>query len=131
VTSRGASWIYAGASLDYTAAIFWASSLQRIPVPDGPAGAFSLATNLFHVPLYATLAFLIARTLSAGGREALSIRSTAAVLMLASVSAALDEWHQSFVPGRTAAMSDFLLDVAGVGGMLLLLSLDSRTEVDS
>ena len=37
---------------------------------------------------------------------------------------ALDEWHQSFVPGRSPEFGDWIADVAGVTvGYLLLLSL--------
>lgn len=39
----------------------------------------------------------------------------------------LDEWHQSFVPRRTPDVSDFLVDVLGVGvGYLLFLFLARR-----
>jgi VanZ family protein len=33
--------------------------------------------------------------------------------------AALDEWHQQFVPGRSASLGDWVADVAGAGIILL------------
>jgi len=131
VKGRSAAIAYGCASVAYAGAIFWASSLPRLSFPNAAGQACSLATNLFHVPLYATLSFLIARALSSGRSDAPSWRLSTLALLLAGVSAALDEWHQSFVPGRTGALSDFLLDVAGIGWMLLLLSFETRMEVDS
>jgi VanZ family protein len=37
------------------------------------------------------------------------------------LSAVLDEWHQSFVPGRMASVSDFGRDLIGIVGMLVAL----------
>ncbi|MDI1321017.1 MAG: VanZ family protein, partial [bacterium] len=34
-------------------------------------------------------------------------------LLLAAVYAATDEFHQSFVPGRTASLGDVLIDITG------------------
>lgn len=44
---------------------------------------------------------------------------------------ALDEWHQSFVPGRTPDTADFLVDVAGVAAgyaVLLFVARRFRSE---
>lgn len=42
---------------------------------------------------------------------------------------ALDEWHQSFVPGRTPDPADFLVDVLGVAaGYVLLLFIARRFD---
>jgi hypothetical protein len=45
--------------------------------------------------------------------------------LLACAYAALDEWHQSFVPGRFAGVGDFLLDCVGVVGLLLIHHMNS------
>jgi VanZ family protein len=37
--------------------------------------------------------------------------------------AALDEYHQSFVPGRTAAVGDVLIDTSGGAAALIVASL--------
>lgn len=43
--------------------------------------------------------------------------------MLATLYAASDEWHQSFVPGRGAGVDDVLLDSLGALVMLVVLGL--------
>lgn len=37
--------------------------------------------------------------------------------------AATDEWHQSFVPGRSAALSDILIDACGALMVVSILQL--------
>ena len=122
---------YGCLSLAYVAGIFWASALPRVSMTGDPAGPFAIVTNFFHLPLYAALSFFITMSLCGGRREDASLRTLLTVLLAGSLCAALDEWHQSFVPGRSAAVSDFLLDVTGVSGMLFLLSIESRWEVRS
>jgi len=67
--------------------------------------------NLLHVPLYGVLALLWLRVLRAwriaGGALA------PGVFALTVGYGALDEWHQSFVPGRDPSSGDVLLDAAG------------------
>ncbi len=42
---------------------------------------------------------------------------------------ALDEWHQSFVPGRDASLGDWVADSAGVMlGLVLFSRFSSRTQ---
>ena len=42
---------------------------------------------------------------------------------------ALDEWHQSFVPGRDASVGDWVADSAGVIlGLVLFSSFSSRSQ---
>lgn len=65
-----------------------------------------------HFVEYFVLSLLILRGLRAGRRESHLTWALVAVLMVAGY-AALDEWHQSFVPGRTAAAGDVLLDTTG------------------
>lgn len=65
-----------------------------------------------HFVEYFVLSLLILRGLRAGRRESHLRWAVAAVLLVAGY-AALDEWHQSFVPGRAAAVGDVLLDTTG------------------
>jgi VanZ family protein len=72
-----------------------------------------------HLTEYAVLAALISRALrsqSPGG----TARTQAAFAFLAAVTcAALDEFHQSFVPSRTSSPTDVVID--GVGAIIGLV----------
>jgi len=65
-----------------------------------------------HFIEYFILSLLILRGIRAGRHEARLAWAVIAVLLVAGY-AALDEFHQSFVPGRTPAVSDVLLDTTG------------------
>ena len=69
-----------------------------------------------HLTEYAILALLLRRTLAstvAAGNSAWSGKLIATVIAMVFLYAASDEFHQSFVPGRTSLFSDVLVDTAG------------------
>jgi hypothetical protein len=100
------------------AVLYWLSSLPGTPLPDDPA-LYRLfhwvppsVQNALHVPAYAALTLAWRWALGAWLRT-----SSAAALGACAIATAcgvLDEWHQSFVPGRYASLTDVVLDVAGV-----------------
>lgn len=117
---------YALLTAAYLVGIYWLSSLPDLSNPkQDPLTLFLM--NLGHLPLFAGFAFGVLKTFKAVGkswwpRYALAFAASAAC-------GALDEWHQSFVPGRSSSVGDFLVDVLGIGAMLLLLRLLAlRTE---
>ena len=65
-----------------------------------------------HVTEYFILSLLLLRGFQAGNRK-FGLQLALMVVLMVAAYAALDEFHQSFVPGRTAALSDVLLDTAG------------------
>ena len=65
-----------------------------------------------HVTEYFILSLLVLRGIRAGKRGVHLAWALAAIAVVGCY-AALDEYHQSFVPGRTAAVSDVLLDTVG------------------
>ena len=94
-------------ALAYMAAMLFLSSLPGREVARFGLSLFLL--NLGHVPLFAGLAWV---TLSAFvGPTRGRVILTAAICLLFAV---LDEWHQSFVPGRVAALGDVMADAAGI-----------------
>ena len=103
----------------YVLAIHRLSSIPDLP-PE-PDSVVRLAFNLGHVPLFAGLAFCLLQSLPGLGR-AWGTRYGLA-FALSAACGALDEWHQSFVPGRDCSLGDFLLDLAGIAGMLVALRL--------
>jgi VanZ family protein len=65
-----------------------------------------------HVTEYFVLSLLILRGIRAG-KTGIHLGWALAAVAIVGCYAALDEFHQSFVPGRTAAVSDVLIDTAG------------------
>jgi VanZ family protein len=65
-----------------------------------------------HLTEYFILSMLILRGMRAG-QKALYLRWALVTILIVACYAALDEYHQSFVPGRTAAVGDVLIDTTG------------------
>lgn len=65
-----------------------------------------------HVTEYFILSLLVLRGIR-GGKRGVHLGWALAAIAVVGCYAALDEFHQSFVPGRTAALADVLLDSAG------------------
>ena len=78
-----------------------------------------------HFTEYAILGFLAARAFRTSPRPAINQRWFLICVMIVVVYALLDEYHQSFVPSRTASIVDSLIDMAG--GLTALLILRKRT----
>lgn len=76
-----------------------------------------------HFTEYAILALLAARAFRTSPRPALANRWFIAALALVVAYALLDEYHQSFVPSRTASVYDSMVDIAGGLTALLVVRL--------
>ncbi len=72
----------------------------------------SLIRKSAHFVEYFIFGLLVLRAIR-GERRGWVLRWGLAALMIAAAYAALDEFHQSFVPGRTASPWDSLLDTTG------------------
>jgi VanZ family protein len=75
-----------------------------------------------HFVEYFVLSLLVLRGIRAGRKEAHIGWALVAIGIVAGY-AALDEFHQSFVPGREAAVLDVLLDTAGGVAAQLVVAL--------
>jgi VanZ family protein len=88
--------------------------------------------KLAHVSEYAVLAVLLYRAVvhtTLKGRRALS---AALVLVLCAAYAASDEFHQSFVPSRTASVRDVMIDICGATlALILYWSIATRRIIAS
>src|SRR5207237_4449894 len=67
--------------------------------------------KLAHFAEYVVLSILLYRALRGGRRW--NVRAAAFAVLIAGLYAVSDELHQWFVPGRTAATMDCLIDVSG------------------
>ena len=72
-----------------------------------------------HFSEYGVLAVLAARGFSSSSKHLLSTAWFRWSLLLVVACAVLDEFHQSFVPSRSASLYDSLMDIAG--GLTLLV----------
>jgi VanZ family protein len=75
-----------------------------------------------HFTEYFILSLLILRGFQAGNRE-FGLRLALLSILMVAGYAALDEFHQSFVPGRGAAVSDVMLDTSGGAAGILIAAL--------
>lgn len=97
--------------------IFFFSAQPSLPHAPGPWFDLILK-KLSHAFAYGILAWLYIRALRNGGSNATALRVVSAGLALA--YALSDEYHQSFVPGRNASLTDVAVDGIGAGGVMLL-----------
>jgi VanZ family protein len=85
-----------------------------------------------HLTEYAILALLLRSAIGEPWRQAgkrLSWRITAVAFVLSAIYAASDEFHQSFVPSRSASVRDVLIDMCGAAiGLSMLMGINSLAE---
>jgi len=93
----------------YAVAIFHFSS-QSEPLPELTAHVWD---KLLHAVEYTGLGLLVFRALTG---EQLGVWSAALLtILIVSAFGASDEWHQAYVPLRTADVQDWLVDTLGAG----------------
>jgi len=85
-----------------------------------------LLRKLGHFAEYAVLAFLARRALITMSRAYLRQHWFQLALLLVVIYGLLDEFHQSFVPSRTASVYDSAVDIAGGLTVLLLFKLRDK-----
>ena len=108
------AWVFGwGPAALWAAVLFLLSELQERGgfVPDG-------ADKLVHGGLY----LILGLSLALGKRRTGSGVPGLLLLLMGVGYGALDEWHQSFVPGRHSSMGDWVADSAGVMLGLVLFS---------
>ena len=66
-----------------------------------------------HATEYAVLAILIIFTINAYTNKKYSIKKMILVILICFLYSLTDEYHQSFVPGRTSLFTDCLIDTTG------------------
>jgi VanZ family protein len=111
----------------YLPALAWAALI--VFLSSRPTHLVSLQTGtdkIAHFGAYAVLGFLTARAFAAAGYSAL------AAILVGVLFGATDELHQSFVPGRSSHVGDWIADslgvVAGVSLYHWLMLRGGRTQ---
>ena len=97
--------------------------------PETMATIHFIMRKVAHFTEYAILAYLAARAFRTSPRSPISRRWCLISLGLIVVYALLDEYHQSFVPSRTASIFDSFIDMSGGIAMLLFLRWRQRAAI--
>lgn len=99
----------------YVVCIFAVSSLSLTtrPVP--------VSDKVVHSLEYCILAFFLSRAVGQSLLPYLSWGQVVPVVIIASLVGALDEYSQSFTPGRFPSVFDWYADLAGIFGMITIL----------
>ena len=97
-----------GPVLAHMALIFAASSRS-----DTSAVPSAIPDKVMHVAVYAVLGALILRAVAGGRRTNVTWSAVLVSILAATLYGIIDEWHQSFVPGRTPDARDVAADLAG------------------
>lgn len=107
------------------AVLIWIASSQTFDGPPSPRWKSWLFNGL-HVGIYFVLGGLLFCTMGFDLR-----RRAIVTVILCAIYGAIDEWHQSFVPGRHASALDWISDVVGgllaVSFLLYLRTREART----
>jgi VanZ family protein len=103
------------------AAIFAASSIADLgPLPAG------ISDKSGHSIGYALLGALLLRALAHGRLAEVTWRRALGSIILATLYGVSDEFHQSFVPGRSPDVRDVLADFAGAALAVAAAALAAR-----
>ena len=117
---RRALWLW-GPVAAYAVAIFLESSVSQ--VPELPTGVSDKDAHGF---LYAGMALLILRALAGASWRNVTIAAGVAAVFLSAAYGATDEFHQRFVPGRTADLLDLAADTAGAAAAVAVVWVIAR-----
>ena len=115
--------VWAAVISTFSTGLFTAENTSRIVVPIlhwlFPRAAMAtlfeihhLVRKCAHFTEYFILSLLVLRGIRAGSRE-VHLRWALLTILIVAAYASLDEFHQRFVPGRTPAVRDVLLDTTG------------------
>jgi VanZ family protein len=107
--SRFSLW---GPVLAYMALVFYLSSLTSPPSP------VQVSDKLEHFVFYGGLALVTLRAVAGGRLSGVTSGALLLAWVIATAYGASDEFHQWFVPGRSAELADWLADAAGAATAL-------------
>lgn len=110
----------------WAAFILLLTSIPGSDIPHVSFMSFRDSDKLVHGTMYAIFAFLAVRSLLRAGRPLL--QAVLVVMVGIAIFAALDEWHQQFIPGRSMDVFDWLADISGATIGTLAATMASRVR---
>jgi len=102
----GRLWLWLPVAI-YAAGIFLVSSMSQPPLPSG------INDKSGHGAAYSGFALVLVRAFAGAEWAGVTAGPSLAAVALATAYGASDEWHQAFVPGRTADVHDLAADATG------------------
>ena len=108
----------------YAALIFTLSSIPSLSPP--PLG-LHLSDKFYHFVEYGLFGYLCSRAFYYQSNRTLRDFALILVLVVGSLYAIGDEYHQSYVPGRYAEVADFVADVLGL--ILSVIIFAQRSKI--
>jgi len=115
-------WVW-GPAVAQMGAIFFLSSLSQPPLPEG------MSDHTGHSIGYAILGVLVLRGLAGASWPGVTLMRGVMTVAFGTLYGMSDEWHQSFVPGRTPAWDDVAADFRGAllgAAFVLILHIINR-----
>ncbi len=102
------------------ALIFYASSMPGSDIPS----LFPYQDALYHFLMYFLLGYFLSRAMKNTFSEPRHIKIVLFTTIFGIIYALTDEWHQLYVPFRTASVFDLFIDgLAGLTGSILFVFL--------
>jgi VanZ family protein len=99
-------WVW-GPALVWMAVTFYISHQSAVSIPMGAPDYVA------HGVSYAGLGVMLMRGLAGGRLSAMTWRLVLLATLLGGLYGVSDEFHQSFIPGRHASLSDIVADTVG------------------
>lgn len=96
-----------GPAVIWMAATFAVSHQSRVEIP------FGAPDYIGHGVSYAVLGALLMRALAGGTLRGMRAGLIVPAVLIAALYGVSDEFHQSFIPGRMASVSDIVADTIG------------------
>jgi VanZ family protein len=121
---RATHWLWWwGPVIAYAAVIFVLSSISHLPALPGP-----VTDKWAHSTAYSGLGLVMLRAIVRGRWHATAWGHALAAVLLATAYGATDEFHQRFVPGRTADLRDLAADASGAFAAVLVVYAMARVR---
>ena len=108
--------------------VAWMAVVFRVSSISDLGRAARVPDWISHPLEYGAGAILVCRALEGGRRRPLTLSTTLTATLLATAYGVTDEYHQSFVPGRTADPLDVVKDFAGSAAACLVYRAWTRRQ---
>jgi len=117
-------WLFVwGPAASLMAVIFAASSVPHLDTTSS-----GISDKTLHVWTYGALGALLVRALAGAAWTGVTSRVAGLAWVIAVAWGALDEWHQSIVPGRSLSSRDLVADAIGAALAVAVVLLVARRQ---